>query len=278
MNTSKIIKELGQSVWYDNIEREMLNDGRLEAMVRDGKIYGVTSNPSIFEAALKNSAAYDDVLQSLSWSGLNKDKVYFELVREDIQRAADLFVDIYEQSSGQDGFVSVEINPFYAYDVEKSIEEGKALWTQINRKNLMIKVPATLEGLEVITALIAEGINVNVTLIFSIERYRQVVNAYLMGLEKRLASNKPIDHIASVASFFVSRIDSAVDLLLDQVIKNQGTRAKQAEDLKGKIAVDNAILAYQAFLELFHSERFLRIKEKGAHIQRPLWASTVTKK
>ena len=277
MNTSKTIKELGQSVWYDNIEREMLNDGRLEAMVRDGKIYGVTSNPSIFEAALKNSAAYDDVLQSMSWSGLNKDKVYFELVREDIQRAADLFVDIYEQSSGQDGMVSVEINPFYACDVEKSIEEGKALWTQINRKNLMIKVPATLEGLEVITALIAEGINVNVTLIFSIERYRQVVDAYMTGLEKRLSSNKPIDHIASVASFFVSRIDSAVDPLLDQIINSRGSKAEQAKDLKGKIAVDNDRLAYQAFLELFQSERFLKLKEKGAHVQRPLWASTGTK-
>lgn len=271
MNTSKKIKDFGQSVWYDNIERDMLNDGRLEAMVADGIIYGVTSNPSIFEAALKNSAAYDDALQAMSWAGLDKEQSYLELVKEDIQKAADLFVDVYNRSAGQDGLVSVEINPFYAHDTEKSIEEGKTLWADFNRKNLMIKVPATIEGLEVIKELIASGINVNATLIFSIERYQQVMETYLNGLEKRLAENQPIDNIASVASFFVSRIDSAVDQLLEKIA------TADAADLKGKIAVDNARLAYQVFLGVFQSERFLTLKAQGAHVQRPLWASTGTK-
>ncbi len=173
--------------------------------------------------------------------------------------------------------VSVEIDPFYAYDVERSVEEGKSLWTQFNRPNLMIKVPATLEGLETITELIASGINVNATLIFSIERYRQVMDAYLSGLEKRLEKGEAIDHIASVASFFVSRIDTAIDQILDAVMASPSSLAEQAAGLKGKIAVDNAKLAYQAFKEVFTSERFKALQEKGANLQRPLWASTGTK-
>lgn len=277
MNNAKAIYQLGQSIWFDNIDRDMLRDGRMQQMVSDGKIYGVTSNPSIFENALKNSVSYDDVLQSMSWAGMNRDQIYFELVKEDIRQAADYFGSLYEESEGQDGLVSVEINPFYAYDTRKSIEEGKALWAQFNRKNLMIKVPATLEGLETITELIAAGINVNATLIFSIERYRQVMEAYLSGLEKRLANGEAIDRIASVASFFVSRIDSAIDKLLDAFAENSAGQAQEAAELKGKIAVDNARLAYQAFKEVFNSERFLELQAKGAKVQRPLWASTGTK-
>ena len=166
MNYSKTIKMLGQSVWYDNIERTMLFDGRMKRMIENGEIYGVTSNPSIFEAALKNSLAYDEVLQSMSWAGKSKEEIYGELVTEDIRAAADLFLTVYEENNGLDGLVSVEINPFLAHDVEKSIEEGRLLWSSIDRKNLMIKVPATLEGLEVIRTLISDGINVNATLIF----------------------------------------------------------------------------------------------------------------
>ncbi len=277
MNNSTLVNKLGQSIWYDNIEREMLRDGRMKLMIEEGQIFGVTSNPSIFEAALKNSVAYDDVLQSLAWSGLNSEQVYAELVKEDIQQAADLFLPLYEASGGQEGFVSVEINPLYAYDAKKSIEEGLALWAQIDRKNVMIKVPATVEGLEVITDLIAAGINVNATLIFSVERYGQVIDAYLSGLERRITNHQPINSIASVASFFVSRIDTAVDQLLDAVIASPSKLTQEAANTKGKIAVANAKIAYQAYLEQFSSERFLVLQQRGAKPQKPLWASTGTK-
>lgn len=267
MNYSKTIKMLGQSVWYDNIERAMLFDGRMKGMIENGEIYGVTSNPSIFEAALKNSLAYDEVLQSMSWAGKTKEEIYAELVTEDIRAAADLFINVYEENNGLDGLVSVEINPFLAHDVEKSIDEGRHLWSSINRRNLMIKVPATLEGLEVIRALISDGINVNATLIFSNERYRQVIDAYLSGLEDRLAKGLPINRIMSVASFFVSRIDAAVDPLLEG----------KSEQSKGKTAIANAKLAYQLYLSEFSSERFSILESKGANHQKPLWASTSTK-
>lgn len=277
MNKSKSIKVLGQSIWYDNIELDMLRDGRIRKMIEEGQIYGITSNPSIFESALKNSTAYDDVLQSLAWAGMPSEQIYAELVREDIQQAADLFLPVYEDSAGQDGLVSVEINPFLAHDAEKSIQEGRALWAQMDRRNVMIKVPATMEGLEVITALISDGINVNATLIFSLERYKQVIDAYLSGLEKRLANNKPIASIASVASFFVSRIDTAVDKLLDEVISSKNNSTQEAAKVRGKIAVASAKLAYQVFLEQFSTERFFKLKQQGAKPQRPLWASTGTK-
>ena len=246
-------------------------------MIEEGQIFGVTSNPSIFEAALKNSAAYDDVLQSLAWSGLNSDQIYTELVKEDIQQTADLFLPLYEACGGHEGLVSVEINPLYAYDAKKSIEEGHALWSQINRKNVMIKVPATVEGLEVIADLIASGINVNATLIFSVERYKQVIDAYMSGLERRIKDHQPVDSIASVASFFVSRIDTAVDQLLDAVIASPSSLTQQAANAKGKIAVANAKIAYQAYLEQFSSQRFQKLEQKGAKPQKPLWASTGTK-
>lgn len=277
MNNSMSVKELGQSIWYDNIERKMLRDGSMKKMIEEGQIYGVTSNPSIFESALKNSTAYDDVLQSLAWAGMNSDEIYAELVKEDIQQAADLFLPLYNVNGGQDGLVSVEINPLYAYDAKKSIEEGHNLWSQIGRKNIMIKVPATIEGLEVITELISSGINVNATLIFSVERYKQVIEAYIRGLEKRVADNQPVDSIASVASFFVSRIDTAVDQLLDAVIASPSKLSQEAANAKGRIAVSNARIAYQAYLEQFSSERFVALQKHGANPQKPLWASTGTK-
>lgn len=277
VNNSTLVKDLGQSIWYDNIERKMLGDGTMKKMISEGKIYGVTSNPSIFEVALKKSTAYDNVMQSLAWAGMDCDQIYAELVKEDIQQAADLFLPVYEASGGQDGMVSVEINPFYAYDAKKSIEEGRILWSQIGRKNIMIKVPATVEGLDVISELVAEGINVNATLIFSVERYKQVIDAYLTGLEKRLECNESIEKLASVASFFISRIDTAVDQLLDAVIASPSSLAAKAEKIKGKIAIANAKIAYQVYLEQFSSERFLQLKQQGANLQRPLWASTGTK-
>jgi len=277
MNRSEIIKQAGQSVWYDNIERGMLMNGEMARMIKEGEVYGITSNPSIFEKSIGSSVAYDDTLQSMAWAGLGKDQIYLELVRQDIQAAADLFLPVYEATDGVDGMVSVEINPFLAYETEKSIEDGRALWAQMNRKNVMIKVPATKAGLPVIETLISEGINVNATLIFSIPRYLEVMEAYLLGLEKRLANKLPIDHIASVASFFVSRIDSLVDSRLQEYVDANPQATGQVAALAGKIAVDNARLAYQEFLKFFASERFENLKQYGAQVQRPLWASTGTK-
>ena len=277
MNRSEALKQAGQSIWYDNIERGMLMDGEMARMIKDGEVYGVTSNPSIFEKSISSSAAYDDILQSMAWAGLSKEQIYLELVREDIQAAADLFLPVYEATGGIDGMVSVEINPLFAYDTEKSIEDGRALWAQMNRKNVMIKVPATKAGLPVIETLISEGINVNATLIFSIPRYMEVMEAYFLGLEKRLANNLPIDHVASVASFFVSRIDTLVDSRLEEYGAANPQAADQVAALTGKIAIDNARLAYQEFLKFFASERFENLKQYGAKVQRPLWASTSTK-
>jgi len=277
MNRSEALKQAGQSIWYDNIERGMLMDGEMARMIKDGEVYGVTSNPSIFEKSISSSAAYDDILQSMAWAGLSKEQIYLELVREDIQAAADLFLPVYEATGGIDGMVSVEINPLFAYDTEKSIEDGRALWAQMNRKNVMIKVPATKAGLPVIETLISEGINVNATLIFSIPRYVEVMEAYFLGLEKRLANNLPIDHVASVASFFVSRIDTLVDSRLEEYGAANPQAADQVAALTGKIAIDNARLAYQEFLKFFASERFENLKQYGAKVQRPLWASTSTK-
>jgi len=255
----------------------MLLDGEMARMIRDGEVNGVTSNPSIFEKSISGSAAYDDTLQSMAWAGLHTEQIYLELVREDIQAAADLFLPVYEASDGVDGMVSVEINPLLANEIEKSIEDGRALWAQMNRKNVMIKVPATKSGLPVIETLISEGINVNATLIFSIPRYLEVMEAYLSGLEKRLRSGQPIDHVASVASFFVSRIDTLVDSRLEEFGEGKPQAGDQVAALTGKIAVDNARLAYQEFLKVFGSDRFNNLKLNGAKIQRPLWASTGTK-
>lgn len=277
MNRTQALKQAGQSVWYDNIERGMLVNGEMARMINDGEVYGVTSNPSIFEKSISSSAAYDDTLQSMAWAGLNKEQIYLELVREDIQAVADLFLPVFEATNGIDGMVSVEINPLLAYDTEKSIEDGRALWAQMNRRNVMIKVPATKAGLPVIEALVSEGINVNATLIFSIPRYIEVMEAYLSGLEKRLAYNLPIDNIASVASFFISRIDSLVDSRLEEYRDANPQAVDQIAALTGKIAVDNARLAYQEFLKFFAAERFDYLQQNGAKVQRPLWASTGTK-
>lgn len=274
MNRSQALKQAGQSVWYDNIERGMLIDGGMMRMIKDGEVYGVTSNPSIFEKSISSSAAYDDTLQSMAWAGLSKEQIYLELIREDIQAAADIFLPVYEMTNGLDGMVSVEINPLLANETEKSIEDGRALWAQMNRRNVMIKVPATKAGIPVIETLISEGINVNATLIFSVPRYLEVMEAYLSGLEKRKANNLPIDHVASVASFFVSRIDTLVDRRLEEYLDANPQAKDKVAAMTGKIAVDNARLAYQEFIKVFDTERFENLKQYGAKVQRPLWAST----
>ena len=270
-NPVQALHELKQSIWYDNIERKLLQNGELAAMINDGIIRGITSNPSIFKNAIANSSDYDDALKPMAWSGLQSEKIFFELAIDDIRAAADLFLPLYEETQGGDGYVSLEVSPFLADDTEGTINQAKELWERVERPNLMIKIPATIAGLPAITAAIASGINVNVTLIFSNQRYADVIDAYMAGLEQRLAAGLPVNHIASVASFFVSRLDSKIDKALDAL----GTDS--ASSLKGKVALANSRLAYILYEEKFSTSRFKNLAGKGARAQRPLWASTGTK-
>lgn len=266
-NNAQKTYTLGQSLWYDNIQRRLLENGELEKMIQDGIIYGVTSNPSIFNNAIAKTNDYDDDLRPLA--GKSPLQAYETLAVADIQAATDLFLPLYESTKGGDGYVSLEVNPTLAHDTDATIAEAQRLWDLVNRPNLMVKIPATKAGLPAITQSIADGLNINVTLIFSRARYKEVMQAYINGLEQRLANDQPLDHIASVASFFVSRIDTKVD----QHLQEQGG----GEHLLGKIAIANAKLAYQDYKEVFASEQFMKLKENRANPQRPLWASTSTK-
>ncbi len=260
----------GQSLWYDNIHRALLRNGELEAMIARGDIYGVTSNPSIFRAAIVDSDAYTADIVHLAAEGLSAEQIYEYLAVEDIRAACDLFRPLYERTRGGDGYVSLEVSPYLAHDTEATLAEAKRLWALVDRPNLMIKIPGTLEGLHAITEVIAEGINVNVTLLFSVRRYRQVMDAYMRGLEKRREAGLPLDTVASVASFFVSRVDT----LVDRQLAEKGDRGVA---LQGKIAVANTKMAYQAFKQVFTTDRWQSLADAGARIQRPLWASTSTK-
>ena len=260
------LTSLGQSLWYDNIERRLLENGELAAMIRRGDIRGVTSNPSIFHNAIAKSNDYDSALVPLAWAGWNAEDIFWQLAIEDIQRACDLFLPLYNETRGSDGYVSIEVSPYLAHETEKTITQAKVLWARVNRSNLMIKIPATPEGIPAVRKTIASGINVNVTLIFSLVRYDEVMDAYLSGLEDRLAEGESVDHIASVASFFISRVDSKVDALLPSL-----------SSLRGQAAIANARLAYEAFTKKFSEERWEELYPKGARLQRPLWASTSTK-
>ncbi len=266
---SKIIDELtgvGQSLWYDNIQRKLLENGEMQRMIQRGEIRGMTSNPSIFHKAISNTHDYDSALTPLAWSGWGAEDIFWQLAVEDIQQACDLFRSLYDHTNGGDGFVSIEVSPYLAHETEETIEQAIALWKRVDRPNLMVKIPATKEGVPAIRKAIASGVNVNVTLIFALARYSEVMDAYLSGLEDRLEEGKPIDHIASVASFFVSRVDTKVDKLLPE---------KPA--LRGQAAIANARLAYIDFQETFKGERWEKLEAQGANLQRPLWASTSTK-
>jgi transaldolase len=277
MNTTLQLLEAGQSVWYDNIQRSLLKNGELAGMVERGEIFGVTSNPTIFMNAITKSKDYDDSLMPLMTAGLNNEQIFFCLAIEDIQAAADMFQPLYQRTAGGDGYVSLEVSPLLAHDTAGTLAQAKELWQRVNRPNLMVKIPATKAGLPAITDAIAAGINVNVTLIFSRERYAEVMEAYLAGLEKRVDAGLPVGSIASVASFFVSRVDTLVDGLLQKMVSAGGPQAVQAQALPGKAAIANARLAYADYKKVFTAERFLKLKAKGARVQRPLWASTSTK-
>ncbi|MBA4419730.1 MAG: transaldolase [Anaerolinea sp.] len=273
MNNCKKLNNIGQSVWFDSIQRSILADGSLDRMIKDGLIYGVTSNPSIFNTAISKTEDYDDAILSMAIAGFSSEEIYNQLAREDILSAADSFMPLYQASNRKDGYVSIEVNPMHAGNSKKMLSEAREIWRKYQRPNIMIKVPATLAGLVTTEKLIREGINVNVTLIFTLSRYRKVVEAFLSGLEKRLTDGNSIENIASVASFFVSRVDTKIDKML----VDMPSQSAKIKDLYGKAAIANTRLVYEVFQKEFSSSRFKALTQKGAQVQRPLWASTGTK-
>jgi transaldolase len=281
MSTSPLIEltGLGQSVWNDNIERKLVTSGELKRLVDEDGLSGVTSNPAIFEKAIVNSDLYADQLRDLAEEGKSAQEIYEALAIHDIQMAADVLASVYERTGGTDGFVSLECSPLLANDTQATIEETRRLWRLVDRRNVMIKIPGTPEGMPAIEQATYEGININITLLFSLHAYEQTMEAYIRGLERRVAENNPIDNISSVASFFVSRIDSAVDKELERRISQTAGEEEKVrlQSLLGRIAIANAKLAYQRYKKVFHGERFAALKQKGAQVQRPLWASTSTK-
>ncbi|MHB9090444.1 MAG: transaldolase [Chloroflexota bacterium] len=271
------MEALGQSVWMDFLRRGTMASGEFRQMVDQDGLGGVTSNPSIFEKAIDGSQDYDEAIRALAVEGKSVQEMYQAITVEDIQRAADLFRPLYDRTDGRDGFVSLEVSPHLAYDTEATIAEARTLWASVNRPNLMIKVPATRQGIPAIRQLISEGITVNVTLLFGLPRYREVAEAYIAGLETRVARGQPLARVASVASFFLSRIDVLIDPQLQKKIQAGDREAGVAEALKGQIAIASAKVAYQIYKEIFGGDRFRRLAGQGARPQRLLWASTGTK-
>jgi transaldolase len=270
----KRLHDAGVSIWLDFIERTMLRNGDLERRIRDEALTGMTSNPTIFEKALAEGSAYDDQIRTAPGDFTAME--LFELVSTtDVRDACDLFRGVYDAEKGTDGFVSIEVSPAAAHDLLNTVSEAQRLWSTVDRPNVMIKVPGTPEGADATRRLIASGINVNITLLFSLDAYRRVIEAYIAGLEERVAAGKDVRDIASVASFFVSRVDSEVDKRLDSLGKNLDK--KKVDALRGKAAIANAKLAYQIFQREFSSPRWRKLEAKGASVQRVLWASTSTK-
>lgn len=261
--------ELGQSPWYDYITRELVRSGELRRLIDDDGLQGLTSNPTIFEKAITKSDLYDDDIRAGVAAGNSAAELFECLAVSDVRAACDAFRPLYDATDGRHGLVSIECAPALARDTEATIEEARRLWSAVDRPNVMIKIPGTREGLPAIERCLADGINVNITLLFSVARYEQVIDAYARALEARLIRGAPVDRIASVASFFVSRVDTKVDARLDEIGDPKG--------LRGKIAIANACRAYETFRESQAGPRWARLAEAGARTQRPLWASTSTK-
>ncbi|MEZ0580662.1 transaldolase [Nocardioides sp. MH1] len=266
----KALADAGVSIWLDDLSRERIETGNLAELVAEKSVVGVTTNPTIFASAISDGERYDEQVTSLVKEGADVDKVIFELTTDDVRNACDVLAEV-AQRTADDGRVSIEVEPTLANDTDATIASAKALWAAVDRPNVLIKIPATLEGLPAITAAIAEGISVNVTLIFSTERYREVMDAYLAGLEQAKENGVDLAGIRSVASFFVSRVDTEVDGRLEKI------GSDEALALRGKAAVANARIAYGAFQEVFGSERWQALADSGANVQRPLWASTGVK-
>lgn len=273
------IQQYGQSVWMDNLTRDLIQSGELKQFVEQKGITGITSNPAIFQKAIAGNAIYDQAIKAGIQAGLSVQDIYESLIFEDIRDACDILRPVYEQTDKLDGYVSIEVPPSIAHDTESTIAEAKRYYAQIDRPNVMIKIPGTTAGLPAVRAVIAAGINVNVTLLFSVQSYLGCAEAYMQGLEDRVANGEEISKISSVASFFLSRIDSNIDARIDELLKgiDQLTAREKLVAIKGKIAIANAKIAYQEYKKLIASDRWKVLAEKGAKVQRLLWASTSTK-
>lgn len=268
MNPLNKLTQHGQSIWLDLLSREIMDSGKLQKLIDEDDLRGLTSNPSIFEKAINGSSDYDKDIAKTAENQDDNEAIFFDLAISDIKRAADIFKPVYDKTNGTDGFVSLEVSPRLARDTEGSIKQARDLWKRVDRENLMIKIPGTKEGLPAIRQCLSEGININVTLLFGLQRYKEVTEAYMGGLEDRLAQGKSIDNLASVASFFLSRIDVMIDPMLDE---------KGAKDIRGKVAIASAKEAYQIYLGMINSDRFKKLAKEGAKPQKVLWASTSTK-
>ena len=279
MNAIKQLSNFGQSIWFDYIRREMLESGELRRLIEEDGVSGVTSNPSIFQAAISGGDEYLEAIRKAAGEGKSVIETYETLAIADIQRACDIMRPVFDATHGDDGYVSMEVSPYLANDTQKTIEEARRLFSTIQRDNVMIKVPATEAGIPAVETLIAEGLNINVTLLFSLNMYKKVMEAYLNGLEKRAQSQDISKGSVSVASFFVSRVDSLADEWLEKKIDAENDAAKKTamQALLGTAAVANARLAYRAYEDVFSSDRFKKLAAKGARKQRILWASTSTK-
>ncbi len=270
-NPIKILESLGQSIWLDYIRRDFIASGQLQRLIDEDGLSGLTSNPSIFKKSITESNLYDADIQAISITTKDLNAIYEAISQQDIQNAADLFRPLYEKSDGGDGYVSLEVNPHLAYDTLGTIEEGYRLWATLNRPNILIKVPATVEGIPAIRQLISEGINVNVTLLFSLPRYRQVTDAFIAGIKDRINKGKSPKNVVSVASFSLSRLDAEIDRKEEDSVASWGEQAHFASRIRGQLAISIAKIAYKIYRQIFESEEFLNL---GASPQRLLWAST----
>jgi transaldolase len=277
-NPLKKLCELGQSVWYDYIRRDLYAGPELKRLIEEDGLSGMTSNPTIFQKAIAETDLYDEAIRRLSAEGRSAGALFEALAVEDVRGAADVFRPVFDRAGGNDGFVSIEVSPGLANDTQGSIVEARRLWRACDRPNVMVKIPGTAAGVPAIRACLAEGININITLLFSVARHREVMEAYLAAMEDRLKAGQPVDRIRSVASYFVSRVDTLVDKKLDTIAAG-GTadERKRARALRGKVAIANAKLAYEAFEQTFAADRFRKLAARGVQRQRPLWASTSTK-
>lgn len=269
MNPLKQLTQLGQSIWLDYIRRDLITSGKLQHLIDEDGLSGITSNPTIFARALQSGSEYDAAIRKILKDSpeIDTPSLFEKIEIQDLQMAADKLALVYDRTGGNDGFVSIEVSPHLAYDTDRSIDEARRLWSEVDRKNLMVKIPATVEGIPAIEQLLAEGINVNITLMFTVSQYEDVAEAYLRAMERNSEPHK----VTSVASFFVSRVDTAVDKLLEEL----GT--PEALALRGKAGITNAKLAYRRFREIFFSPEFEKLKARGVRVQKPLWASTSTK-
>src|SRR5438552_770110 len=277
-NTLQDLHDVGQSIWLDSIDRRILQDGELDRRIRDDALTGMTSNPTIFQKALSSSNAYDEQITEAEDKGLTSWELFELLETTDVRDACDHFAGVYSSTRGGDGYVSIEVSPGVSHSADATVEEARRLWKTVDRPNVMVKVPGTVEGAIAVRRLTSEGINVNITLLFAIEAHERVIEAYMAGLEDRVKAGKPIDGISSVASFFVSRVDTEADKRLDALItKSDAAEKERLKMLKGRAAIANAKLAYRLFRQKFAGPRWEALAKKGGRLQRPLWASTSTK-